>query len=71
MPPCCEHYYRSEGIKSQVMQIENGIKKSKQHRYVGRGGGGGFILDIGIKNTSPSIVSDFQSHGDSAPIVTA
>ena len=34
-------------------------------------GGGGFILDIGIKNTSPSIVSDFQSHGDSAPIVTA
>ena len=51
MLPCCEYYHRSVEIKSQVMRIEKGIKKSRQHRYVS-----GSMLDIGINNTSPGII---------------
>ena len=51
MLPCCEYYHRSVEIKSQVMRIEKGIKKSEQHRYVS-----GSILDVGINNTSPGII---------------
>ena len=51
MLPCCEYYHRSVEIKSQVMRIEKGIKKSEQHRYVS-----GSIPDVGINNTSPGII---------------